>query len=260
MPGPWVRPVPGAVERPLERVQEHVAELAGVDELVEAERLRRAVRRLDLRGRAACAASSSSDPARGSSPPRPSRPWSRPGNANTADWPSNGIMPITIEPKPYALRSVTSNFGTSPASARRTCARPCAGWPAFSDALPGQHAGVVGEEHERQVERVGDGDEVRGLVGAVGVDRAGEHLRLVGDDRDRWPPSRQSAQMTTAEVGLHLEARAGVEHDVDHLAHVVDAPAVAGDEVEDLGDGARADVARPRTAGTTTPTTGSSAR
>ena len=49
----------------------------------------------------------------------------------------------------------------------------------------GQHARIVGQEDERQVERVGDGDEVRGLVGAVGVDRAGQHLRLVRDDRDR---------------------------------------------------------------------------
>ena len=36
------------VQRALERVQQHVADLARVDELVEAERLRRAVRRLEL--------------------------------------------------------------------------------------------------------------------------------------------------------------------------------------------------------------------
>ena len=45
-----------------------------------------------------------------------------------------------------------------------------------------------------------------------------------------------------AEAGLHLERGAGVEHDVDHLAHVVDAPAVARDDVEDLGDESRLDV------------------
>ena len=52
-----------------------------------------------------------------------------------------------------------------------------------------------------------------------------------------------------AEVGLHLEARAGVEHDVEHLAHVVDVPAVAGHEVEELGDEPGPVVAAARRAG-----------
>ncbi len=41
----------------------------------------------------------------------PIAPIVAPGSANTADWPSNPIMPMTIDPKPYALRNVTSNFG-----------------------------------------------------------------------------------------------------------------------------------------------------
>ena len=138
--------------------------------------------------------------------------------------------------------------------------------PLAQDALPlrraaGHHARVVGQEDERQVERVGDGDEVRGLVGAVGVDGAGQHQRLVRDDRDRVAAEAgERADERRAEVGLHLEARAGVEHDVDHLAHVVDAPAVARDEVEQLGHRAAARRRRRSysTAGTTTPTTGSS--
>ena len=117
-----------------------------------------------------------------------------PGNANTADWPSNGIMPITIEPKPYALRSVTSNFGTVACDCAAYMRAPLRRIAAFSDALPGEHAGVVGEEHERDVERVGHGDEVRRLVGAVGVDRAGEDLRLVGDDRDGVPAEPGTAR------------------------------------------------------------------
>ena len=87
------------------------------------------------------------------------------------------------------------------------------------------------------MERVGDGDEVRGLVGAVGVDRTGHHLRLVRDHRDRVTAEpAERGDDRTAEVGLHLEARVRVEDDVDHLAHVVDAAAVARDDVEHLGD------------------------
>ena len=52
-----------------------------------------------------------------------------------------------------------------------------------------------------------------------------------------------------------------VDHDVDHALHVVDPPAVAGHDVEDLGHEPRAGVvAVDRRADTTTPTTGSSAR
>ena len=130
-------------------------------------------------------ASSTSEPRDRLIAAAPIAPIVAPGNANTADWLSKPIMPITIEPKPYALRSVTSNLGDGRHRLRREHARAAA-----QDAAPlrrgaGQHAGVVGEEDQRQVERVGDGDEVRGLVGAVDVDRARDHLGLVGDDRDR---------------------------------------------------------------------------
>ena len=83
------------------------------------------------------------------------------------------------------MRSVTSNFGDVASVCAAYMRAPLRRMPSFSDALPGHHARVVGEEHERQVERVGDRDEVRRLVGAVGVDGTGEHLRLVRDHRDR---------------------------------------------------------------------------
>ena len=88
--------------------------------------------------------------------------------------------------------------------------------PCFSDALPGNTPGLSDEEHEREVERVGDADEVRGLVGAVGVDRPGHHQRLVRDHRDgvAAEPAQRGDHRTT-EVGLHLEAGVRVEHDVD---------------------------------------------
>ena len=76
-----------------------------------------------------------------------------------------------------------------------------------------------------------------------------------------WPPSRASAQMTERpKSGCTSNARPGVEHDVDHVVHVVDLPTVAGHEVEHLGHDPRLRRRRRRsTAGTTTPTTGSSA-
>ena len=57
-----------------------------------------------------------------------------------------------------------------------------------------QHTRVVGQEDEREMERVGDRDEVRGLVGAVGVDRTRERRRLVRDDRDRMPAEAARAR------------------------------------------------------------------
>ena len=70
-------------------------------------------------------------------------------------------------------------------------------------------------------------------------------MRLVRDDRDGVPTqSAQRADDRPAELGLDLEARTGVEHDVDHLAHVVDAPAVVGDDVEHLRYDSRRSVVR----------------
>ena len=45
--------------------------------------------------------------------------------------------------------------------------------------------GVSQSESDRQVEGVAELHEARGLVGAVGVDRAAEMLRIVGDQADR---------------------------------------------------------------------------
>ena len=92
------------------------------------------------------------------------------------------------------------------------------------------------------------------------LDRAGQHHGLVGHDRDRVAAEAgEAGEHGGAEVGLHLEGRALVEDDVDDVAHVVDLPAVAGHDVEDLGDEAVAVVAAlQRGPGSPRPTTGSS--
>ena len=91
---------------------------------------------------------------------------------------------------------------------------------------------------------VRDGDEVRGLVGAVDVDRACEDARLVGDHRDRMTAETgEHAHHRRPELGLDLERRRLVEHHVDDVAHLVHPPAVAGHDLEHLGNEARLEVA-----------------
>ena len=55
----------------------------------------------------------------------------------------------------------------------------------FSTSGPTMMPGRVAEEQHRQVEGVAELHEARRLVGAVGVDRAGEVRRVVGDDAER---------------------------------------------------------------------------
>ena len=111
-----------------------------------------------------------------------------------------------MEPNPYALRRVTCSLSVVAAVWAANIRAPLRSTPAALGAAAGQHAGVVGQEDERQVEGVGHHDEVRRLVGGVGVDRAGQHLRLVGDDRDGMPAEvGQRADDRPAELRLDLE-------------------------------------------------------
>ena len=88
------------VQRALERVEQHVADLAGIDQLVEA----RARRPTGTTPRAPCRAASLGLVGVGARArliaAAPIAPIVAPGKANTADWLSNPIMPITIDPKP----------------------------------------------------------------------------------------------------------------------------------------------------------------
>ena len=88
------------------------------------------------------AASSESDPRDRLIAAAPIAPIVAPGNANTPDWPSKGIMPMTIEPKPYALRSVTSNFGDVACVCAAYIRAPLRRMPAFSEAEPGMTPGL----------------------------------------------------------------------------------------------------------------------
>ena len=92
--------------------------------------------------------------------------------------------------------------------------------------------GRVAEKEDRQVERVAELHEARGLVGAVAVDRAGEVERVVGDDAERAAlDARQRGDHAGAEAAAQLEHRAAVGERLDDRAHVVDAQAVLRDDV-----------------------------
>ena len=104
------------------------------------------------------------------------------------------------------------------------------------------------------MERVGDRDEVSGLVRRVGIDRARGDLRLIRDDRDRLTAEPgQAAQDRAAEARLDLEPHAVVEEQIEHRTHVVDPAIVARHDLGDLVEEPRPVVAssrrrvRPRT-------------
>ena len=71
---------------------------------------------------------------------------------------------------------------------------------------PTMKPGRVGEEQQRQVERVAQLHEARRLVGAVGVDRAAEMGRVVGDDAERPAvDARERGDDPGAEAAPQLE-------------------------------------------------------
>ena len=153
-------------------------------------------------------------------------------------------MPMTIEPKPYALRIVTSNFGAVACVCAAYIRAPLRRMPARSEAEPGMTPGLSDKKTSGRWNESATVMKCAALSAASAVIEPALTARLVRDDRDRVPAEiAECANDRAAEVGLHLERRTGVEHDVDHLAHVVDAPAVVRDDVEHLGNETRCGVA-----------------
>ena len=155
--------------------------------------------------------------------------------------PVEGDHPHDHRAESVGLAQGDRELGHTGLRLRREHARPAA-QDRLAFGLAARHdARVVGEEDERQVERVGDGDEVGRLVRPVGVERAGEELGLVGHHGDGMAAEAgQDADQRPAEARLHLEAGSLVEDDVDDVAHVVHPPAVAGNDVQQFGHGSEA--------------------
>ena len=94
--------------------------------------------------------------------------------------------------------------------------------PPYSWRVPGQKAGHVLEGHERDVERVAEPDEPRGLHRRVDVERAGQVRRLIGDDPDAAPAEpREPDDDVLGVVPMHFEERPVVGDRVDEVVHVV---------------------------------------
>ena len=228
------------VQRALERVQQHVADLARVDELVEAEALRRAVRRLELHLREQLGLVDVGARATGSSPPRPSRPSSRratrtrPTGCRSRSCPS----PSSRSRRPCAASPRTSVPSRS--SAPRTCARRLRRMPRRSDAVPGSTPGLSARKTSGRWNESATVMKCDALSAPSTSIEPANTWGWLATTATGWPPRCASAHTTDLpEVGLHLEPRRLVDDDVDDVAHVVDPPAVAGHDVEDLRDEAR---------------------
>ena len=130
---------------------------------------------------------------------------------------------MTMYAPPYALRSTTQIRGTVAAAYACTSSAPWRIMPAPFEVAARLEAGRVDEREDRQVERVAPRDEARGLARCLDVERARAVRRLVRDDADRCgrraarDRSRGSARSRRAARASEL----GVEHVVDHGAHVV---------------------------------------
>ena len=182
-------------------------------------------------------ASSRSEPRERLIAAAPIAPIVAPGNANTADWLSKPIMPMTIEPKPYALRIVTSNFGDVAIVCAANMRAPARRMPRFSDAVPGSTPGLSARKTNgrwNESATVMKCDALSAPSTSIEPAHTFGWLAMIATG---WPPRcAERGDHRLAEVGLHLEPRRLVDDDVDHVADVVDALAVARHDVEDLVD------------------------
>ena len=149
-------------------------------------------------------------------------------------WPSKGFMPMRELPKPKALRRVTWSFGTLSCGLGRVHARRRTQRPGTLGAGARQHARIVGEEDDGEMEGVRELEEVRGLLGGGRVDGAGAHRRLVGDGQQGSPPEpRQGGYQRASVQGLELEQTGVIEDQLEHRTDVVGPLARLREALED---------------------------
>ena len=92
---------------------------------------------------------------------------------------------IARYPSPYPLRRTTDRRGTVARPSSKIDPRRAAAERRVLGGRADHEARDVGEEHQRDAVGVAEGDEAGRLLARVGVERSGEHHRLVGDDADR---------------------------------------------------------------------------
>ena len=177
-----------AAARRAQRGEQTIAQRARIDHGVVGERVGGRPRTARLRAPSASASAPLATPA-----PRAGIAASEaPGNASVSVCASKGFIARIDEPKPYALRTVTCSFGTrSRACTANRRARGAQRAVAFGGRADGD-TGRVGEKHHGKMERVGDLEEVRGLLRRGAIDGTGAH-RAAGSRRSR-PARRRAAR------------------------------------------------------------------
>ena len=99
----------------------------------------------------------------------------------------------------------------------------------------GEKSRHVDERDERNVERVAEPDEARGLHRRVDVQDAGKRARLVPDDPDRMAAqTREAAHDVLRPELVHLEKVAVVDDTRHDVVHVVRLVRIVGDERVEL--------------------------
>src|SRR4029077_3112278 len=118
-----------------------------------------------------------------------------PGNANVALWLSNPNSDITIEPNPYALRSVTCNFSVVAAVWAANMRAPLRSTPVFSERLPGSMPGLSAR---KTIGRWNESATVMKWAALSAASASMEPASTLGwfaTTATGWPPRWASAQM-----------------------------------------------------------------
>ncbi len=123
-------------------------------------------------------------------------PMVAPGRANTPDCPSKGIIPMTMEPNPYALRSVTSNLGVVASVWAANMRAPLRRIACCSEARPGSTPGLserntIGRWNESATSMK------RAALSAPSASiEPASTMGWLATTATGWPPSRHSEHST----------------------------------------------------------------
>ena len=94
--------------------------------------------------------------------------------------------------------------------------------PRYSCSAPGQEAGHILEDDQREIEGVAEPDEAGGLDAGIDVERAGQDLGWLATIPTERPSNPSEADQDVAGMrGLQLEEVAVVQHLGQDLVHVV---------------------------------------
>ena len=212
-----LRPCSGEVQA----CEQHVAQFAGIDHLVKAQRRRNLIRAARLHGIECClfrlVGMGSLAPAPGRHRTE-GRPGKRDRERLRVEWVhrhDGASKAESFTHRDVQLRALQPPLGGkhSRSRAKRTLALGLA---------PRLHAGVVGKKDDGQMERACDLDAARGFVRRLGIECARIGARIVGNDRDGFSTEKtQSRNHGSAEFGLDFEKRPLIYEAFEYASHLV---------------------------------------